>query len=150
MEETFGRIQRKHLVIFNWLKALGLKRLRCQLHRQAWATAGPGATYADAVRANAPPTPLMTSVNLPGCEPSQTPTPNLRLPLPFFLDDSQVARPLLSLDLFGSADDKAKDQALRPRAHAMLYEQIHELLGSGSFGDVYSCESSVGLGAVKK
>ena len=32
----------------------------------------------------------------------------------------------------------------------MRYDQIHELLGSGSFGDVYSCQSTVGLRAVKK
>ena len=140
----------RQLVIFNWLRAMGAKRLRCQMHHQEWKTAGPGATYADAARVAGPATPQITSANLSGCEPCKIPTPNLRLPLSFFQDDSLVARPLLSLDLNGSADDKAKDQALRTRAHTMHYDQIDRLLGCGSFGDVYICASTVGPRAVKR
>ena len=138
----------KHLVIFKWLSALGLKRLQYQIHANAWTTAGPGSTYADAERAVNPPKPidLMTPTDIPGCEPSKTPTPSS------FLDGVAefLPRPLLTLDLVGSADDSAKDLALRKRANEMRYDQVLLELGSGSFGDVYSCESSVGLRAVKK
>ena len=144
---TYNLLQ---LVKWNWFHGMNL-RYTC--HGQKWTTAGPGSTYVDAERANSgrpdvpgPPTPLITSRWSPGCEPLM---PSSASSAP---DVSQAVRPrpMLTLDLIGHVGNPSQDQALRVRAHAMRYDRVHQALSSGSFGDVYSCHSTVGLRAVKK
>ena len=127
--------------------------LRYVCHEKQWATAGPGSTHLDAERAistgplvTGPPTPLMKSRRPPGRVPLMPLCTTIAPDVP----QAECPRSMLTLDLIGHVDDTSKDQALRKRCQAFRYDRVQQQLGEGSFGQVYSCESTVGLRAVKK
>ena len=138
------------LVKWRWFAGMDLRYVS---HEKQWTTAGPGSTHLDAERAistgldvTGPPTPLMKSRRPPGCVPLMPLCTTIDPDVP----QAVCPRSMMTLDLIGHVGDASKDQALRNRCQSFWYDRVQQALGEGSFGEVYSCESTVGLRAVKK